>query len=132
MSVLLLTALLQATTATLPASATDNPTIPYAEAKRHADADEASVNGPSHADMLARQSALLDAGISACARADLRDDFTPFTIVLMLSKAGQVRQTWRQGNSPLGICIQRYVRDKTVFTPPRDGFYMSLEVTFTK
>ena len=132
MPVFLLTSLLLAAQTATPAAPTDVQPIPYADAKRHADADEASVTGQTHADMLARQSALLDAGIAACARDDLRDDFTPFTIVLMLSKAGTVQQTWRQGTSPLGICIQRYVRDKTVFTPPREGFFMSLEVTFTK
>ncbi|MCC7097715.1 MAG: hypothetical protein IT472_11100 [Thermomonas sp.] len=132
MSLSILTALLLATQSAPPATASDASPIPYSEAKRQADADEASVTGQAHEDMLSSQGALLDAGIAACARDDLRDDFTPFTIVMKLSKTGMVQQTWRQGTSPLGICLQRYVRDKTVFTPPRDGFFMSFEVSFTK
>ncbi len=127
----LLLATPQAAPQAAPAASTPPP-IEYNDAKRRADADEAGITGNPHADMLARQSALLDAGIQACARDDLRDDFTPFTIVMQLDAAGQVQQTWRQGPSPLAVCLQRYVRDKSLFVPPRAPFFTSIEVTFTK
>lgn len=120
-----------ATAQTAPATAAP-PAIEYDDAKRRADADEATITGRAHEDMVKRQSELLDAGIAACARSELRDDFTPFTIVMQLDASGQVQQTWRQGSSPLAICMQRYVRDKAVFTPPKAPFFNSIEVSFTK
>lgn len=108
------------------------PTMEYADAKLRSDADEATITGAAHADMLKRQGDLLDVAIAACARDELRDDFTPFTIVMQLDASGQVQQTWRQGSSPLAICVQRYVRDKTVFTPPKAPFFNAIEVSFTK
>lgn len=108
------------------------PALEYIDAKRLATADEAGVTGTAHADMVAKQGALLDAGIAACAHDNLRDDFTPFTIVMRLDASGTVTETWRNGTSPLGICIQRYVRGKVVFVPPKAPFYNMLEVSFTK
>src|SRR5690606_37340380 len=49
----------------------------YADAKRLADADEASVTGPARETLLAAQAALLDAGVAECNRFDLRGDVTP-------------------------------------------------------
>ncbi len=51
---------------------------------------------------------------------------------MRLDADGRVQQTWRQGSSPLAICLQRYVRDKAVFVPPKAPFYTALEVSFTK
>lgn len=104
----------------------------YIDAKRLADADERTLVGPAQAMMRAAQARLLDAGVVECARGKPQQDFSPFTIVMRLDAAGQVRETWRQGSSPLAICLQRYVRGKTVFTPPRDHFHMSLEISFTR
>jgi len=128
----LLAALLLAAPQAVPATPAAAAPSEYVDAKRLADADEATITGPAHEDMTKRQSDLLDAGIAACARSELRDDFTPFTIVMRLDASGQVQQTWRQGGSPLAICLQRYVRDKTVFTPPKAPFFNSIEVSFTK
>ncbi len=127
----LLAALLLAAPQTAPVGSAVQPTD-YPDAKLRADADEASVTGKAHEDMLAAQGQLLDAGIAACARDDLRNDFTAFTVVMQLDGNGRVQQTWRQGPSPLAICLQRYLRDKTVFTPPKAPFYSSIEVSFTK
>lgn len=106
--------------------------VEYVDAKRLADADEKTLVGPAHEAMRAAQARLLDAGVVECSLGKPQKDFTAFTIVMRLDAAGQVRDTWRQGSSPLAICLQRYVRGKTVFTPPRDGFHMSLEISFTK
>ena len=108
------------------------PAVEYVDAKRLADADEKTLVGPAHESMRAAQARLLNAGVVECSLGKPQKDFSAFTIVMRLDAAGQVRDTWRQGSSPLAICLQRYVRGKTVFTPPRDGFHMSLEISFTK
>ena len=108
------------------------PVVEYVDAKRLADADEKTLVGPAHEAMRAAQARLLNAGVVECSLGKPQKDFTAFTIVMRLDAAGQVRDTWRQGSSPLAICLQRYVRGKSVFTPPRDGFHMSLEISFTK
>lgn len=117
------------------AHATD-PAVPapfeYVDAKRLADADEKSVTGTAHEAMLAAQRALLDAGVVECSLGRPQKDFSGFTIVMQLDAQGQVMKTWREGGSPLAICLQRYVRDKIVFLPPRVPFHTSLAISFTK
>ena len=95
-----------------------SPAVEYVDAKRLADADEKTLVGPAHEAMRAAQARLLNAGVVECSLGKPQKDFTAFTIVMRLDAAGQVRDTWRQGSSPLAICLQRYVRGKTVFTPP--------------
>lgn len=112
------------------------PTIPqpfeYVDAKRLADADEASVAGPARETMLAAQRKLLDAGVLACSLGKPQADFSGFTIVMRLDAQGVVVRTWRQGSSPLAICLERHVRGQTVFVPPRAPFHGSLEISFGK
>jgi hypothetical protein len=106
--------------------------LEYIDAKRLADADEKTVTGSAHEAMLAAQRKLLDAGVVECSLGKPQKDFSGFTIVMMLDASGHVQRTWREGGSPLAICIQRYVRDKIVFQPPRVPFYTSLAISFTK
>ena len=106
--------------------------VEYVDAKPLAVVDEASITGAAHAAMLAAQKAVLDAGVEACALGKPQKDFSAFTVVMRLDADGRVQQTWRQGSSPLAICLQRYVRDKAVFVPPKAPFYTALEVSFTK
>ncbi len=124
----LLLALLTAGTQAVPASAP----LEYVDAKKIADADEASVTGSAHAVMLAAQRKLLDAGVVACSLGNPQSDFSAFTLVMQLDAEGRVQQTWRQGGSPLAICLQRHVRDQIVFVPPKAPFLTVLEVSFTK
>ena len=105
--------------------------VEYVDAKPLAVADEASITGAAHAAMLAAQKAVLDAGVEACALGKPQKDFTAFAIVMRLDAQGLVQQTWRQGGSPLAICLQRFVRGKQVFVPPRAPFHVSLEISFT-
>ena len=108
------------------------PVVEYVDAKRLADADEKTLVGPAHEAMRAAQARLLNAGVVECSLGKPQKDFTAFTIVMRLDAAGQVRDTWRQGSSPLAICLQRYVRDKLLFVPPRAPFHAALEISFTK
>ena len=125
---LLLAALLLAD----PQSASTAAPFDYADVKPLATADEASVTGAAHTAMLTAQKTLLDAGVEACALGKPQTDFAAFTIVMRLDADGRVQQTWRQGSSPLAICLQRYVREKIVFVPPKAPFYSALEISFTK
>ena len=106
--------------------------LEYIDAKRLADADEKSVTGPAHEAMLAAQRMLLDAGVVECSLGKPQKDFSGFTIVMELDATGHVQRTWREGGSPLAICIQKYVRDKVVILPPREPFHTSLAISFTK
>ena len=106
--------------------------IEYIDAKRLADADEKSVTGAPHDAMLAAQGKLLDEGVVACSLGKPQKDFSGFTVVMALDASGRVLRTWREGGSPLAICLQRYVRDKVVFVPPRAPFHTSLAISFTK
>ena len=106
--------------------------LEYIDAKRLADADEKSVTGDAHDAMLAAQRKLLDEGVVACSLGKPQEDFSGFTIVMALDASGHVQRTWREGGSPLAICLQRYVRDKLVFVPPRAPFHTSLAISFTR
>ena len=106
--------------------------LEYYDARKLADADEAGVTGPARDAMLAAQRKLLDAGVVECSLGKPQKDFSGFTIVMELDATGHVQRTWREGGSPLAICLQRYVRDKVVFIPPRAPFHTSLAISFTK
>ena len=106
--------------------------LEYYDARKLADADEAGVTGPARDAMLAAQRKLLDAGVVECSLGKPQKDFSAFAIVMRLDAQGLVQQTWREGGSPLAICLQRYVRDKLLFVPPRTPFHAALEISFTK
>jgi hypothetical protein len=103
----------------------------FASAKATADADEASQNEVAKAAMLETQRAFLNAGVEACATDDrAKADLSDFVVVMRLDGTGQVAQTWRRGDSPLALCVERYARGKILFVPPRSPFYSSLEISF--
>ena len=106
--------------------------LEYYDARKLADADEAGVTGPARDAMLAAQRKLLDAGVVECSLGKPQKDFSAFAIVMRLDAQGLVQQTWREGGSPLAICLQRYVRDKTLVAPPKAPFHASLEISFGK
>ena len=106
--------------------------LDYHDARKLADADEAGVTGPAKDAMLAAQRKLLDAGVVECSLGKPQKDVSAFAIVMRLDAQGLVQQTWREGGSPLAICLQRYVRDKTVFVPPKAPFHTSLDISFSK
>ena len=106
--------------------------LEYYDARKLADADEAGVTGPARDAMLAAQRKLLDAGVVECSLGKPQKDFSAFAIVMRVDAQGLVQQTWREGGSPLAICLQRYVRDKTVFVPPKAPFHTSLDISFSK
>jgi len=106
------------------------PDMDFAAAKAAADADEASLGPDARAAALDRQRAFLDAGVAACADLHNTAQLEDFVVVVRLDDSGTVVRTWRQGDSPLALCIERHSRGKVMFVPPRAPFHASLEVTF--
>lgn len=103
----------------------------FTAAKSAADADEASLDATTRAAALERQRAFLDARVAACADIRTTARLEDFVVVVELDAAGRVAKTWRRGDSPLALCIERDARGKPMFVPPRAPFHASLEVGFT-
>jgi len=106
------------------------PDMDFTAAKAAADADEASLAPDARAATLDRQRAFLDAGVAACADLQSTAQLQDFVVVVRLDASGTVMRTWRRGDSPLALCIERHSRGKVMFVPPRAPFHASLEVTF--
>lgn len=99
-------------------------------AKAAADADEASLDAATRTAATEQQRAFLDAGVAACANPATTARLEPFVVVVELDAGGRVARTWRRGDSPLALCIERQSRGKPMFVPPRAPFHASLEVGF--
>lgn len=104
----------------------------FTAAKAAADADEASLDAAARTAALEQQRAFLDAGVAACADLQSTERLEDFVVVVRLDDTGTVMQTWRRGDSPLALCIERHSRGKVMFVPPRAPFHASLEVTFER
>jgi len=102
----------------------------FTAAKAAADADEASLDEDVRAATLDQQRAFLDAGVAACADLQSTAQLEDFVVVARLDDSGTVVRTWRRGDSPLALCIERQSRGKVMFVPPKTPFHTSLEVTF--
>ena len=103
----------------------------FTAAKAAADADEASLDAGALAEALEQQRAFLDARVAACANIRTTAQLEDFVVVAELDANGRVTNTWRRGDSPLALCIERDARGKLMFVPPHAPFLASLEVGFT-
>ena len=103
----------------------------FTAAKAAADADEASLDAGVRAEALEQQRAFLDARVAACANIRTTAQLEDFVVVAELDANGRVTKTWRRGDSPLALCIERDARGKLMFVPPHAPFHASLEVGFT-
>ncbi|HEV7269931.1 hypothetical protein [Pseudoxanthomonas sp.] len=101
----------------------------YSTAKRQADADEASLPASEAGALRDAQRLALDAAIAGCATPTA--DTAPFVVVAELDAGGKVVRTWREGGTPLAICVQKRIRDSTLSAPPRAPFFISFELSFT-
>lgn len=104
----------------------------FTAAKAAADADEASQDPAARAEAMKQQRAFLDAGVAACADPASTARLEGFVVVVELDADGRVARTWRRGDSPLALCIERQSRGKVMFVPPRTPFHASLEVGFER
>ncbi len=102
----------------------------YAGAKRRADADEASLPAASASALRDAQGSALEAAIAGCATPTA--DTSPFVVVAELDASGKVVRTWREGGTPLAICVQKRINGSTLSAPPRTPFFASFELSFTR
>src|SRR3546814_19077913 len=100
----------------------------FTAAKSAADADEASLDAATSAAALEQQRAFLDARVAACANIRTTAQLEDFVVVAELDASGRVTNTWRRGDSPLALCIERDAHGKVMLVPPHPTFPASLEV----
>ena len=114
--------------ATLAAAETVAPPSGYAAAKRRADHDEAALPAALADAMRQAQSAELDEGVAACAmpQADTR----AFVIVVELGADGRIAASWREGDTPLAVCVEKFLRGRPLPAPPQAPLYLSYELSF--
>jgi len=101
----------------------------YAQAKAKADADEATLSSTDAKTLLEAQGVVLGEGIAACATPN--PDMAPFVVVAELDSAGRIVRTWREGGTPLAICLQKQLTNRALSRPPRAPFFTSFELSFT-
>ena len=102
----------------------------YTEAKQRADTDEASLPAGEASALREAQSLALDAAVTGCATPTA--DTSPFVVVAELDTSGKVVRTWRDGSTPLAICVQKQIAGRTLSVPPRAPFFTSFELSFTR
>ncbi|MDY4339077.1 hypothetical protein SLW56_04735 [Xanthomonas sp. LF07-6] len=115
----------------LAAPAADTPApSDYAAAKALADRDEAGLPASMQERLQTLQRAALDEGVASCATP--RPDTSPFTVVVQVQADGSVGASWRNGTTPLALCLERFLRQRPLLAPPRAPLYLSYEVSFEK
>ncbi|WP_017915537.1 hypothetical protein [Xanthomonas sp. SHU 308] len=115
----------------LAAPAADTPApSDYAAAKALADRDEASLPAAMQERLQTLQRAALDEGVASCATP--RPDTSPFTVVVQVQTDGSVGASWRNGTTPLALCLERFLRQRPLLAPPQAPLYLSYEVSFEK
>ncbi|MCC4594613.1 hypothetical protein NRY95_09665 [Xanthomonas campestris pv. phormiicola] len=115
-----------------PAAAADPVPGPsdYAAAKALADRDEAALPSALAERLQALQRAALDEGVASCATP--RPDTSPFVVVVQLQADGSVGASWRNGTTPLALCLERFLRQRPLLAPPQAPLYLSYELSFEK
>ncbi|WP_295926027.1 hypothetical protein [uncultured Xanthomonas sp.] len=115
----------------LAAPAADTPApSDYAAAKALADRDEAGLPASMQERLQTLQRAALDEGVASCATP--RPDTSPFTVVVQVQADGSVGASWRNGTTPLALCLERFLRQRPLLAPPQAPLYLSYEVSFEK
>ncbi|XQA61282.1 hypothetical protein ACM9XD_18095 [Xanthomonas sacchari] len=115
----------------LAAPAADTPApSDYAAAKALADRDEAGLPAAMQERLQTLQRAALDEGVASCATP--RPDTSPFTVVVQVQADGSVGASWRNGTTPLAVCLERFLRQRPLLAPPQAPLYLSYEVSFEK
>ncbi|MCI2245954.1 hypothetical protein L3067_15200 [Xanthomonas sp. PPL568] len=115
--------------AAAPAADTPAPSD-YAAAKALADRDEANLPAAMEERLQTLQRAALDEGVASCATP--RPDTSPFTVVVQVQADGSVGASWRNGTTPLALCLERFLRQRPLLAPPQAPLYLSYEVSFEK
>ncbi|WP_045767345.1 hypothetical protein [Xanthomonas albilineans] len=125
----LLAALLAAPASAAPLAA-PSMRVDYSAAKALADHDEAMLPTPLSEHLHTLQRAALDEGVANCATP--RPDTSAFVIVVQLQADGSVGASWRNGTTPMALCLERFLRQRPLLAPPQAPLYLSYEVSFEK
>jgi hypothetical protein len=102
----------------------------FSQAKAQADKDEASLPADVASAMRITQSDTLEQGVKVCATPNA--DTSPFVIVTRLDARGTINRTWREGSTPLAICMEKFLRGRMLMVPVRAPLYVSYELSFGK
>ncbi len=100
----------------------------FSQAKAQADKDEASLPADIAKAMRITQSDTLEQGVKVCATPNA--DTSPFVIVVRLDARGTIDRTWREGSTPLSICMEKFLRGRLLMVPVRAPLYVSYELSF--
>lgn len=104
--------------------------LSYEQAKALADKDEASLSSELMQSLIAAQGKAGSEAHAVCLTPETRQDSSPYTVVMELNSTGKVVRTWLHGNSPLAICFDREMSQKSLFVPPHAPFYTAFEMTW--
>lgn len=104
--------------------------MPYAEAKVLADANEARLSREIHNQLLQSQGNALGSAVAACARPEM--DLSAFTVVLSLNADGSVAESWRKGETPLARCVHKSLEESGLAGQWPTPFYTSIELSFNE
>ena len=102
----------------------------YDEAKKLADANEASLSPETMSELLQAQGSFLGTALSQCARPGM--DMAKFTVVFVLNSDGSVARTWRKGETPLARCVHELLPAATFKGSWKAPFYTSIELTLSE
>ena len=110
------------------ADAAEPAPLDFAQAKALADRDEAALAAEAAMRIRQAQSAALDEGVAACAMPSASTE--PFIVVVRLDAQGAVTASWRKGDTPLAICVEKFLRKRTLPAPDGAPLYLSYELSF--
>lgn len=104
------------------------PGMDYQQARQRAERDEAALPADAAEALRTAQSALVQGASAACATP--APQLSRFTVVMELDAAGEVVQTWLQGDSALAICFRKHARQASLPPPPAAPFHAYIELSF--
>lgn len=110
------------------AEAAEPATLDFAQAKALADRDEAALAAEAVERIHQAQSAALDEGVAACAMPSASTE--PFIVVVRLDAQGAVTGSWRKGDTPLAICMEKFLRKRRLPALAGAPLYLSYELSF--
>ncbi|HAI94532.1 MAG TPA: hypothetical protein DCM36_07455 [Xanthomonadaceae bacterium] len=66
--------------------------------------------------------------MAACAMPSASTE--PFIVVVRLDAQGAVTASWRKGDTPLAVCVEKFLRKRTLPAPASAPLYLSYELSF--
>lgn len=100
--------------------------LTYEEAWSRAEADHSSLSAEQRIGLKAKQVRFTAQAIPACldSAGDVPDNFT---VIVEMGTDGEVVRSWRQGESPFVICIQRLMTEYFAYRGMEGRFFYIFE-----